>query len=577
MTACELVRKGVKLQSSYDEQLLDEVAWRVAREREFQTVEQKEQQRVQLENIKKTIEAIETSKVRCTCHDFFHWRDLWRADPQITCDLRDSGHHLPHCTLARVIGPCQDQIPPTVAPESDKLKVLVRSSPRSEAMLVISCVDHSDAWFYAMDSLPDRDESGFYMTASGGKVVTEILAEPWALNPGYHDCTDQTSAETAEMTQSESEAQSERGASETSMHVVINNLRPKKWFVGHGVFSECQRCKSTIEVGIMYYGCHLERHGWDAACQELSFHHFAGKCEATNSHTETVEDAFPEYISRSWAEHAGKPLQGVPGSDQGVTELAYRAMMEHCGLRAAFMIDYLKITETGRLYQGGRLNNPAHIGDLAKRAVRQRENPNLQEYWEEVRRKRVQLTSLYNKIRDCDSEPGGESEDAGDDFTMRPKVPGCPHVHFTAPTFGVFRLRDAPFRLDPEWQLDDTDVVHAWQTLDVAKVRGLGTQFVAEATELITSLGQWPRFSMNASTRAGRTESRLANVVQAWCALHASRSEVLVLTRLQSLQRSEATELAPTTWCDQAELMLRRFGLHVGEFCNTSKNQRIYT
>ena len=122
---------------------------------------------------------------------------------------------------------------------------------------------------------------------------------------------------------------------------------PHKCFVGHGVFSECRKCGSTIEAGIMYYGCRpdgvaddgsFENHGWAAACQEVSFHHFKGSCEPEISDVEDLQQAstFPGYISRSWAKLAVNPQQALPGSDRGVTWSMYRAVQEQNAVSRKF-------------------------------------------------------------------------------------------------------------------------------------------------------------------------------------------------------------------------------------------------
>ena len=183
-------------------------------------------------------------------------------------------------------------------------------------------------------------------------------------------------------------------------------------------------------------------------------------------------------------------------------------------------------------------------------------------------RTRVQNTSdMYNQISDSETEPDDEYESDDDGFAVRPKVFGFTHVKPPTPASDVFRFQNASFRLEPEWQYDDTDVLHAWQKLDLTTARCLPFEFDAEATELITSLGRWPVLSFDGNTRLGRTESRFANAVQFLCALRAAqfmaRPEMAALMKLQGLERSQATELVSETWCDKAKSMLRRFGLHV--------------
>ena len=56
---------------------------------------------------------------------------------------------------------------------------------------------------------------------------------------------------------------------------------------------------------------------------------------------------------------------------------------------------------------------------------------------------------------------------------MRPKVLGTKHLNRVSPTAEVFQFRTVPFRLEPEWQFDDMDVVHTCAKVDVARVRGV--------------------------------------------------------------------------------------------------------
>jgi hypothetical protein len=343
----------------------------------------------------------------------------------------------------------------------------------------------------------------------------------------------------------------------------------KSCFVGHGVFSGCQRCKSTIEAGIMYYGCHEEQNGWTAACQELSFHHFLGSCVTLGCDSANDEDPFPGYISRTWAEQTVNPQQKSPGSDLGITELAYTQMFIDCNIQATFQISDLYFTPTGRLYQRDSSIDPSHIGSLSFRVSQQPENPNLSDYWTDMLCEREKHTSVYKDMIDWVTGPDDDSDTPHEHeyLPMRPKVPGIRHVNRVVPASEIFRFRTAPFRLEPEWQLDDADVLHASAKVDVARVRGLGIELAGEIIELISSLGRWPGIGTDAHTRVGRTEARLANVVQAWftlCAVRLSEfPQTVILTKLQEPNQTDAVRPASDTWCDKAQAVLRRFGVHV--------------
>jgi hypothetical protein len=512
VAACALLRTGVKLQSSYDAQLLEEIEWRVERERQAKVDEQKAQQRANLDDIKETIRAIHSSELRCACHDFFNWRALWRVDPRVTQHLRDTGHHLPDCplaqvtsTLARMVGQEPNKFTPTTTLESDQFKVVARDPHHSGYMLVTSCLDQKKSWSF---------------DAVNG-IMFDILLERGSTSPYDDGCPELLRGPMG----GDSDSEEEPGAPEPGG---VDTNQIKSSFVGYGIFSECQRCKSTIEAGIMHYGCRREPRGWSAACQELTFHHFLGSCMTLDPNSEDCEDLFDHYISKTWAEQAVNPQQKIPGSDNGVSELAYWKVLAHCNIQAAYQIDDLYFTETGRLYQRQAPSNPTHVGSLAYRVSQQAENPTLHDYWKELWHKKEKETSeWYNANPDWPAKPDDASEapEEHDYLPLRPHVPGIKHVNNMLPARAVFRFRTSPFRQEPEWQLDDTDVVQACAKVDVARVRSLGIDFAAEALKLIESLGRWPGLDTDASTGPGQTEARLANVVHLFvrCTLQVSQ------------------------------------------------------
>ena len=72
---------------AFDQQLLEELGWRVDREREAQefvrSAKREADRKAHLENIRDTVSSLQSSRIRCSCHDFLHWRDLWLADGQM--------------------------------------------------------------------------------------------------------------------------------------------------------------------------------------------------------------------------------------------------------------------------------------------------------------------------------------------------------------------------------------------------------------------------------------------------------------------------------------------------------------
>ena len=59
--ACEVIRKGVNLQNSYDDQLLGELQWRVEREREAQAAKQPARRNAKVTNSEETVQAVQPS------------------------------------------------------------------------------------------------------------------------------------------------------------------------------------------------------------------------------------------------------------------------------------------------------------------------------------------------------------------------------------------------------------------------------------------------------------------------------------------------------------------------------------
>ena len=99
----------MELSNAYDQQLLDELHWRVEREREAQEIERLKKleadSKAQLnEGHKETVHVLQSSKLRCICYDYVHWRDSGCVDAQIACHVRDSGHNIPHCELSGARG-----------------------------------------------------------------------------------------------------------------------------------------------------------------------------------------------------------------------------------------------------------------------------------------------------------------------------------------------------------------------------------------------------------------------------------------------------------------------------------------
>ena len=88
--------------------------------------------------------------------------------------------------------------------------------------------------------------------ACRGNSVADIRLAPASSDPDHYYRMRPQSTYTDEDVVSESES----GVLEPTPDLAVEWFAPQNCFVGHGVFSDCQRCKSTIEADIMYYVCH---------------------------------------------------------------------------------------------------------------------------------------------------------------------------------------------------------------------------------------------------------------------------------------------------------------------------------
>ena len=317
-----LMRDGVELQSPYDQDLLEEVRWRVARVQEARLSEkyqqkwakEEEERKSCLQDVKTTLQLLQSSKVRCTCYDFWHWRSVWRVDGTMASRLRETGHHQPHCALAMVSQ--SGLIRPTLDPDM-QVQILFQSAGGPDRlMLVTSC-----APAVVLEGSSDCDEGDSDSPTQGDVFVEMCLAS---------------------------------GAS--VMDVACERITEHTdYFKGLGIFSQCGRCKSVIEAGVLFQGCFVDKRGtWTAAGKAFSFHHFSAACEATEvgsdsqCHSELELQSFPGFISSAWAGLMRHPLQTLPGADRGVTWKAYNQLLATCGICADLMVDAWKISPAGK-------------------------------------------------------------------------------------------------------------------------------------------------------------------------------------------------------------------------------------
>ena len=142
--------------------------------------------------------ALHSSEFRCTCHDFLHWRDLWLANPKTARQLRDTGHHLRHCTLASI---------PRRTWSADPLLLVLRPL-WSNCMAVKSFTD--------VEASRIRSSSNDRTQADSSDVLVKMCLSPDAR--------------------------------------VVSRIGPllyypKQCFCGYGIFSKCARCASIHDRG----------------------------------------------------------------------------------------------------------------------------------------------------------------------------------------------------------------------------------------------------------------------------------------------------------------------------------------
>ena len=202
-------------------------------------VDRNAQRRAELENVKETIRVIQSSELKCTCHDFYNWRDLWRVDARLARRLRDTGHHLPDCPLARVMSTLARQMgrepqtfTPTTALESDKFKVLARDLDQSGYMLVTSCLDHVESW--AFDPV--------------NRIMIGILLENGSTSPYDDGCAEPYRCPVEE----DNSPGLECGASEPNVDAneveFTNSSQIKSCFVGHGIFQNVKDVNQRLKL-----------------------------------------------------------------------------------------------------------------------------------------------------------------------------------------------------------------------------------------------------------------------------------------------------------------------------------------
>jgi hypothetical protein len=74
--------------------------------------------------------------------------------------------------------PCANNLPTSKASETCELKVLVRPGRQSEDLVVTSCIDHHDSWWYALSVSVGE--------ACRGNSVADILLEPGSFDPDHY-------------------------------------------------------------------------------------------------------------------------------------------------------------------------------------------------------------------------------------------------------------------------------------------------------------------------------------------------------------------------------------------------------
>ncbi len=113
-------------------------------------------------------------------------------------------------------------------------------------------------------------------------------------------------------------------------------------FLFLGIRARCRRCSSMIYCGVLHGGqCKGRKYPRKFVWQEISFYHVSDTCEPGAT--------WHGRISRHWFLCFGQPVCRQRGSDAGVTENAYRELLEHCGATADYEPSHYRLSFAGRL------------------------------------------------------------------------------------------------------------------------------------------------------------------------------------------------------------------------------------
>jgi hypothetical protein len=429
------------LQSPLTQALAEEMRWMLARQSERRRAEQKAartknkrqrllaRRRERLSGVMRTLQQLRRSSLRCNCHDFACWVHIWRLDPEIATTLRQTGHHLPTCALHSDYADCGGDV---ICPHS--------------------LYDFAD---WPSDASDESDVSEESDEGSTECDLSEPAAKRTQLDRGTSTATEHaTTTAAGSMTRSQHKAYNTLGtatehpsSSDALQRCVANPVRPR--FLG--TKPRCRRCASMIHCGLLHGGqCDGRKHLGKFVRQEIGFYHDSDTCEPGAT--------FHGCISRHWLLCFGQPICRQPGSDVGVTESAYRDLLENTGATADYELGHYRFSLAGRLL-----------------------------------RSKVPVPSARRCADSMDSK--------GNFYAVTPSV----------------RPRQRLLRLELDFQLNDGDVSARRLHLPLAAVDAIDPTILhklADAT--VNTLGRWPHAHEWHVYQRQRTETRLARLLSTW-------------------------------------------------------------
>ena len=254
------------------------------------------------------------SKDRCDCYDFSQWQWLWRRNPELAQRLRNAGHHMATCKLAKL--PYDPEVCSRnwIAAGFSSRQLPWGSNMFALGMYPDLCYDPEDV----VDWL---------------KFYKEFVE--WARPQGYTE-----------------------------------------WFECSGIVGQCASCGDLIFPGVLHAGRFVEvdeltglatlsplpNFSFDEESADFSlvtFYHLRKEeeCDFERQEGKTYREIYtkcdsgiPE-ISTKW-EQLFRPLAHTPGKDVGITEHDYLWLLNQCHVKADWQLREYRVSFAGKLLRG---------------------------------------------------------------------------------------------------------------------------------------------------------------------------------------------------------------------------------